>query len=92
MSSSTPTNPDFRGDSDPIATWKMRLDEQLSVGLEDTNDTSVVYQTIEVFPAADNVAMIRGTPHYFRDNSIITLSPRTESQSSLRVDRRAQKR
>lgn len=84
MSSSTPTNPDIRAESDPIATWKMRLDKQSSLGLENSDGTGVVYQTIEVFPAAEDVAMIRGTPHYFRDNrSIITLSP-TEQRAKLR--------
>jgi hypothetical protein len=84
MASSTPTNPDTRGDSNPIATWTMRLDKQLSVDLEKSNGTSVVYQTIEVFPAAEDVAMIRGTPHYFSGNhSIITLSP-TEQRARVR--------
>ena len=84
MSSSTPTNPDIRAESDPIAAWKMRLDKQSSLGLENSDGTSVVYQTIEVFPAAEDVAMIRGTPHYFCDNrSIITLSP-TEQRAKVR--------
>ena len=83
MSSATPTNQDSRGISDPIATLQMRLDKQMSVDLEKSKGTSVVYQTIEVFPAADNVAIIRGTPHYFRDDhSIITLSP-TEQRAEV---------
>jgi len=83
MSDSTASNPDAKSVPDAIATLRMRLNTLSSTELENSDGTGVVYQTIEVFPAADDVAIIRGTPHYFRDDhNIITLIP-TEQRANV---------
>ena len=81
MSTSACTNTNSGFVPTTIATQELRLNTRFSTGLK-SEGKSDVFQTIEVLCVADNddVARVKGTPYYYRDDhssndDIVTLSP-----------------